>query len=143
MGCRRLILTEQFLTSFYGMRAHHFRVVRDALPEDARIAQADFEPLPRQLTLIVESEQWQGPPEGQHIPEISPLMVAFGPSGAGREMENRLHVAHAAMKRAIAILARNTPVGGPPGFGVIADAMDRARLELRAGLDWTWGPCAD
>jgi hypothetical protein len=74
---RLLTIGDGFLPMVFGGGDHHYSVVRDGLPADARVVGCrhwDW-----RLELLIESESFDVVPDGQPIPAIEPIFLSLRP----------------------------------------------------------------
>src|SRR5947207_2436466 len=82
MGQRILTISgELFPQLFLGEK--HYRVIRDALPDDTKIVNVKLnfmsEERPQDVSFLLESKEWESVPDGQRIPDIEPTFQSLYP----------------------------------------------------------------
>lgn len=81
MGQRILRISGRMFPQLFSGE-QHYRVVRDPIPEGVRVRNVTLEfPYSANhdtIAILLESDQWDGPSEGQVIPEITPLCEVIG-----------------------------------------------------------------
>lgn len=75
MGRRTLSIASGFLPVLMGEGVHHYSVHKDAVPMDCRIVDARMDGGGRNLILLLESGEWEGPSKGEICPPIDPTFV--------------------------------------------------------------------
>lgn len=71
MGRRILHISGNFFTLFFSGGEKHYRVIRDAIPGDARIVNVRLG-WPDVLEILLESPEWEDNREGDVYPPIEP-----------------------------------------------------------------------